>query len=187
MEALRVSFALDRRWHFLRGEVEGSKEVALRALVSALGEAGVPYAVIGGIALQVHRSEPRTTLDIDIAVLDRGALPIEALERAGFVRESTWAHSTNWRAADGTPVQITDDSRLRDAIARAQTYAAGPVGIRVLRVEDLMRSKLTALSDSGRRRSERAQDVADVLALIDDHPELEALLSDEERPAIGLG
>jgi hypothetical protein len=31
----------------------------------------VPYAVIGGIAFQVRSDDPRTTLDIDVAVVDR--------------------------------------------------------------------------------------------------------------------
>jgi len=35
------------------------------ALARVLAEAAVPYAIIGGVALQVHHTEPRTTLGID--------------------------------------------------------------------------------------------------------------------------
>jgi hypothetical protein len=57
---------LDRQWFWLRGEMERTKRPALLALARVLAGAGVPYAIIGGIALQVHQTEPRTTLDIAV-------------------------------------------------------------------------------------------------------------------------
>jgi hypothetical protein len=42
--------------------MERTKRPALLALVRIFAEAHVPYAIIGGIALQVHQAEPRTTL-----------------------------------------------------------------------------------------------------------------------------
>ncbi len=67
---LELGFVLDARWYRLRGEMEHTKGPALLALAHVFAEAGVPYAIIGGVALQVHQSEPRTTLDIDVAVID---------------------------------------------------------------------------------------------------------------------
>ena len=66
---LEEGFILDRQWFWLRGEMERTKRPALLALARVFTEAGVPYAIIGGIALQVHQTEPRTTLDIDVAVV----------------------------------------------------------------------------------------------------------------------
>jgi hypothetical protein len=77
---LEIAFELDRRWRLLRGEMEGSKRSALIELARILAEAGVPYAVIGGVALQIHQSDPRTTIDIDLAVLAR---PLITRPRAG--------------------------------------------------------------------------------------------------------
>ena len=57
-------------------------------------EAGVPYAVIRGIALQVHQPEPRTTLDIDLAVLSRADIPRAKLESAGFTFAGQVAESS---------------------------------------------------------------------------------------------
>ena len=64
-KGLEEGFILDRQWFWLRGEMERTKRPALLALARVFAEAGVPYAIIGGIALQVHQSELRTTLDID--------------------------------------------------------------------------------------------------------------------------
>ena len=40
----------------------------LRLRAELLNRAGVPYALIGGVAGQNRTTEPRTTLDIDVAV-----------------------------------------------------------------------------------------------------------------------
>jgi hypothetical protein len=51
------------------GQPEGdTKEPALRSITDLLEREGIPYAVIGGLALQLHSEEPRTTRDIDLAV-----------------------------------------------------------------------------------------------------------------------
>jgi hypothetical protein len=81
---LEAGFLLDRQWHWLRGETEESKRPALLALGRVLGDAQVAYAIIRGLALQVHQQETRTTLDIDVAVVGRDSIPREALTSAGF-------------------------------------------------------------------------------------------------------
>src|SRR5690606_18098005 len=82
--SLQVGFELDRRWHWLRGEMQASKQPDLELLARVLAESGTPYAIIGGVALQIHQQQPRTTLDIDVAVLESDAMPRTALEGAGF-------------------------------------------------------------------------------------------------------
>lgn len=59
--ALETSFELDRRWHWLRGEMETSKQPDLQALARVLSESGTPWVIVGGIAVQIHQTEPRTT------------------------------------------------------------------------------------------------------------------------------
>jgi hypothetical protein len=56
---LAEGFILDRRWFWLRGEMERTKRPALLALAQVFAAAEVPYAIIGGTALQVHQAEPR--------------------------------------------------------------------------------------------------------------------------------
>src|SRR6187551_3530633 len=98
---LEIGFELDRRWHLLRGEMDSSKKPDLLALAGILASTNTAYAVIGGIALQIHQAEPRTTLDIDLAVPDVARLPESALVAAGFSKTGEFPHSVNWRGPGG--------------------------------------------------------------------------------------
>jgi hypothetical protein len=177
---LQVGFALDRRWHWLRGEMEKTKQPVLAALANILATHDVRYAVIGGIALQVHQSEPRTTLDIDVAILDYALLPRPALEDAGFRCTGRYSHPENWVAADGTPVRFTDDPSLAPAIRAAVPVDLQGGVLHVIRPVDLLHAKLQAAADSARRRSKRLQDLADAHALLEQFPDLRGELSAAE-------
>jgi len=183
IDSLEAGYILDRRWHWLRGEMDRSKEPDLASLVSILSSQKVTYAVIGGIALQIHQKEPRTTIDIDIAVPDRKSLPRQSLLGAGFRETGRHEHSDNWVGPEGTPVQFTDDPALLGPISRALEIPIGGVALRVLRVDDLLHEKLRSGADPARRRSKRLQDLADVQALLEQDPALASELTpDEKRP-----
>ena len=184
ISALEIGFELDRRWHWLRGEMEESKRPALVELARVFGESKTPYAVIGGIAVQVHQAEPRTTLDIDVAVLDRNQIPRNALLAAGFSPTGTFVHSENWMGPRNTPVRFTADPALHAAVLRAESFALGEVTLRIVQAGDLLGAKLRASADPARRRSKRLQDLADAQALIEKYPALAGRLSDEEQRAL---
>ena len=177
---LATGFLLDRQWHWLRGEMETTKKPALLALARVLHSEDVKYAIIGGIAVQVHHPEPRTTLDIDVAVSSREAIPNDALIAAGFRRTGSFEHSENWVAEDGTPVQFTDDPHLASVVPSADEIALDDVTLRVMRAVDLLHEKLRAGSDPARRRSKRLQDLGDAHALLEAHPDLREALTPEE-------
>jgi hypothetical protein len=184
-ERLEIGFLLDEQWHLMRGEMETSKRPALLALARVLAEAGTPYAIIGGVALQAHRAEPRTTLDIDLAVPSLDALPRDALRAAGFELTGRFAHSENWIGTGGVPVQFTDDPALAPAIARAISTALEGVPLWVLSAADLLHEKLRSGSDPARRRSKRHQDIVDAEGLVEEMPGLRAELTEEERRILG--
>ncbi len=161
--------------------MERSKEPDLALLIGVLSEVGVSYAVIGGVALQVHQADPRTTLDIDVAVPRRTEIPRERLDAAGFRETGRHEHSDNWVGPEGTPVQFTDDPALAEAVGRAVEVRIGDLRLRVLSVDDLLHEKLRAGRDPSRRRSKRLQDLADAQSLIEQHPELERTLTPDER------
>jgi hypothetical protein len=117
VSGLDAGLMLDRQWHLLRGEMERTKEPTLLSIGHILDEAGVAYAIIGGVAAQIHLPEPRTTLDIDLAVVGCDTIPRDRLEAAGFAHHGRFVHSENWRGPDGTPVQFTDDPALAHALA----------------------------------------------------------------------
>ena len=184
VQNLDIGFALDRRFHQLRGEMETTKKPALLALAQIFATAKIPYAIIGGIAVQVHSREPRTTLDIDLAVADRVKLPRARLEAAGFEETGRFAHSDNWIGPEHTPVQFTDDPALAGALARAVVIDVDGTPLRVIAVADLLHEKLRAGSDRARRRSKRLQDLADVEGLLEERPELDGELTAEEREVL---
>ena len=115
MSGLETGFILDRQWFRLQGEMERTKRPALLALARVLADTETSYAIIGGVALQTHQAEPRTTLDIDVAVAAYGHIPRGLLQAAGFAPTGRFPHSENWVGPEGTPVQFTDDPALAGA------------------------------------------------------------------------
>jgi hypothetical protein len=176
VSGLITGFMLDRQWHVMTTGADHTKRAALLALGRLLAAERVPYAVIGGVALQVHQPDPRTTLDIEIAVLDLASVPRAALQRAGFE-----PRGENWAFADGTPVQFTDDPALAAAVREADEITFEDVPLRVITVAHLLHEKLRSGSDPARRRSKRLQDLADAQSLLENDPALDDELSVEER------
>jgi hypothetical protein len=184
MHGLEVGFLLDRQWHALRGEMDRTKRPALLALALVLDAARTPYAIIRGVALQIHQAEPRTTLDIDLAVPAFSAIPHAELQAAGFSLGGRFAHSENWVGPEGVPVQFTDDPALGPAVDRALEMTLDDVRLRVIRRADLLHEKLRAGSDPARRLSKRLQDLADAQGLLEETPELRAESSEHERAVL---
>ena len=164
--------------------MESTKRPALLLVARVLNEAAIPYALIGGVALQVHHPDPRTTLDVDLAVLSVEQLPRPRLEAVGFRFTGRFPHSENWLGPEETPVQFTDDPALADAVRRADSIELDGVLLRVIRRTDLLREKLRAGSDPARRRSKRLQDLADAQALIEADPSLATDLTTGERSVL---
>jgi hypothetical protein len=134
----------------------------------------------GGIALQLHSREPRIPIDIDIVVRDRTDLPRDALLAAGFVERGRHEFSDDGTGPRGTPVHLTDDPPLAEAIDRAVEIELEGVPLRILGKVDLLRAKLRSAAGPERRRSRRIIDLADVHALLEDDPTLASELGEEE-------
>src|SRR5262245_23281068 len=181
VRGLEIGFLLDRQWYCMEGRMDHDKKPTLVVVAKVLFDAAVPYAVIGGVAMQVHRREPRTTLDIDLAVPARERIPRDALLRAGLRPTGSHAHSENWQSADGTPVQFTDDPALVPGIDRAIVRDLDGVPLRILPAVDMLHAKLRAGGDPARRRSKRLQDLADAEALLEADPGLVRELTAAEK------
>lgn len=149
---------------------EPDKLAALVDTARALQSAGVPYALIGGVAVGIHTGVPRATIDVDVAAhLGRGrTVAVEALARAGFTKTGEFAHSVNFRHASGEPVQLAFDAEFDAMIDRAQAVDIAGTRIAVVTREDLVAMKRRAASDPSRRKSKRLRDQADVEALLGD-------------------
>lgn len=177
---LAAGFLLDQQWHWMRGEMETTKKPALAALAGVLESANVAYAIIGGVAVQVHHPDPRTTLDIDVAVLSSSDIPRDSLISAGFQPGGSFEHPENWMAGKGTPVQFTDDPHLAGAVLAAQSIPFEGATLRVIGVADLVRQEIRAGSDAARRRSKRLSDLVDAQGLLEAYPEVRDALTPEE-------
>src|SRR5882724_8133800 len=81
--------ALDSRWALTEGsmffEGQGAVQATLRKITTRLRELGIPYAVVGGMALFNHGFR-RFTEDVDLLVTHDGLKTIhEKLEGLGYL------------------------------------------------------------------------------------------------------
>ena len=180
---LAVGFRLDSLWAETMGiDPSDTKERPLRLVAELLNRAGVAYALIGGVAVQIHTTEPRTTLDIDIdvAVPRFTDVPRAELLAAGFDHTGRHELSDNWHAPPAGPgslrttVQFSaEDVGIADAVSHAElTDLVDGLRMRVAVPADLIVLKLAAASEPRRRPSKRQHDLADVVALMEEYPAL---------------
>lgn len=160
------------------GFPQADKESAILDIAKIFDKAGIPYAIMGGVAVQVHTQEPRTTLDLDIALRSKGDVPTEALLAAGFKHEGTFEFSDNWRAPGPLPrkqrtaVQFSADALTAEAVDHAGTVTLEGVEISVVSPGDLVLLKLAAALEPRRRKSKRISDYGDIVRLLEEHSDL---------------
>jgi hypothetical protein len=135
----------------------------LRRAVSALEAAAIPYAVAGGnaVAAWVATVDPgavRNTADVDILLrredLDRAKL---ALESVGFIYRHTsgidmFLDGPNGRAREAIHI-VPANEKIRPEYhdpAPDVSDAAKPAGINVVKLESLVKMKLTSFRDKDR-------------------------------------
>ena len=180
-DRLAAGYALDRLWgETMRLPDRDTKETPLRLVAELLEREGVAYALIGGVAVQLHTADPRSTLDIELAVTRYADVPRAALLAAGFEHTGRHEHSDNWRAPGvgvvkpRTAIRFSaEDAGIADAVAHADIVDLDRgLRLRVATVADLIVLKLAAADEPKRRPSKREHDVADVLALLEQHPGL---------------
>lgn len=152
----QIIYTGDELWERIGRAVDKVKD-RLNRVVSALEQAQVPYAIIGGNAVQIwvaqaDESVVRNTRDVDI-VLNRSDLPlaISALESAGFL----------FRQAAGVTMFLDGkEAKARDAVhvvfagekVRQEYVEVVPSvdefeyvkNVRTMKLESLVRMKLTS-------------------------------------------
>jgi hypothetical protein len=149
------------------------KMAALEAAAAVFAEHGVPYALIGGLAVGIRSGVPRATLDVDFAVItwiDRHWLR-ERLAERGFSARGAFAHRDNFRHSTGEPVQLAYDLTFDPMIERAEAMTFGTLVLNVVTKADLIEMERRAAADPGRRRSKALRDQADIALLEGDVPD----------------
>lgn len=159
---VQVKYNGDVLWERIEKAVDSVKD-RLRRVSEALDGAQIPYAVIGGNAVQywvaqVDRSVVRNTQDVDI-LLNRSDLPraTQTLEAAGFIHRHA-AHITMF--LDGPDAGIRDAVHVifaGEKVRQADAFAAPELddaklvqSDRTLPLESLVRMKLIAYRDKDR-------------------------------------
>lgn len=149
-------------WTRIERAVEIVKE-RFRRVTESLNAANVPYAIIGGNAVQhwvaqVDESVVRNTRDVDI-ILNREDLPraIESLEQVGFIfrqaaGETMFLDGPNAKARDAVHVLFAGEKvrpEYPEPVQLIDEYAMMQ-NARTLPLESLVRMKLTSYRDKDR-------------------------------------
>ena len=159
---VEIKYVGDELWDRIERAVENVKD-RLRRVTRTLNEAHVPYAIIGGNAVQhwvaqVDESVVRNTRDVDI-ILNRSDLQraIKALETKGFIfRQAAgvtmFLDGPNAKARDAVHVLFAGE-KVRDTypepVPNIDEFAMMD-DARTLTLEALVRMKLTSFRDKDR-------------------------------------
>lgn len=143
----------------------------LASLTRFLEEQRIRYCVIGGQGVNAY-VEPLVSLDLAFAVASD---QLESLERLLVARFSTrrFEHSLNVSSpGSDLRVQFQTDPRYSEFVERAEVRDVLGLPLPVADVEDVLRGKVWAAQDPGRRGSKRQKDLADIARLIEAFPGL---------------
>lgn len=157
---------------FLKSVTNGEIDI-IQILLSLLDEIESAYCVIGGLAVNAY-AEPVVSLDLDIVVvLDR----MDALRKAAQgkgMKVQEFEHSVNLSiTGSDLRIQLQTDPRYQDFLLRSKRCEILGYEMVVACLEDVLKGKIWAYSDETRRKSKRQKDLADIMRLVETHPELE--------------
>lgn len=148
-------------------------------LLDLLRNAEAAYAVLGGLAVNAY-AEPVVSLDLDLVVVaDRIDAVVATAEGRGMKVER-FPHSVNLSmTGSDLRVQLQTDPRYQEFVKRAELREVLGYHMQVAALDDVVRGKLWAYSDSTRRRSKRQKDLADLMRLAESNPEVRTMLPAE--------
>jgi hypothetical protein len=112
---------------------------------------------------------------------------VDVLTVAGFkAKKFQW--SVNFKGRSKVSLQLSTEDFYRDFPKRAVPADVHGILLRVASLEDTLKGKIKAWSDTERRQSKRIKDLGDIARLVETHPNLWDLLTGElkkqiERPS----
>jgi hypothetical protein len=160
----------------------GTDDVML--LVNSLEGADIPWCAIGGVAVNHWAAEPMVTQDVDFVVAtDAIERAVAVLAKAGF-RPKKFKWSVNFTGHSRLSLQLNTEEFYRDFPARAVPADVHGILLRVSSLEDTFKGKIKAWSDPERRQSKRIKDLGDLARLVETHPHLWTLLTDDLKKQI---
>jgi hypothetical protein len=168
---------------FYDWQTAGGTDDVMR-LVDCLERADVAWCAIGGVAVNHWAEQPMVTQDVDFVVAsDAIERTVSLLEGAGF-RSERFEWSVNFKGRSTLSLQLSTEDFYRDFPSRAVPADVHGILLRVASVEDTLKGKIKAWSESGRRQSKRIKDLADIARLVEAHPQLWASLTDDLKQQV---
>ena len=168
---------------FYDWQTSGGTDDVMR-LVDCLERADITWCVIGGVAVNYWAEHPMVTEDVDFVVVsDSIDHTVLLLEEAGF-RCEKFKWSINFQGRSKVKIQLSTEDFYRDFPSRSVPADVHGILMRVACLEDTLRGKMKAWSESERRQSKRIKDLADIARLVEAHPQLWNLLTDELKQQI---
>ena len=148
-------------------------------LVDCLERADIAWCAIGGVAVNHWAKQPMVTQDVDFVVAsDAIERVVSLLEKAGF-RSERFEWSINFKGRSAVMLQLTTEAFYHDFPTRAVAADVHGILLRVASLEDTLRGKMKAWAEPGQRQSKRIKDLADIARLVESHPRLWDLLTEE--------
>jgi hypothetical protein len=143
----------------------------LEKLIDLLREHEIRFCVIGGQGVNAFVS-PLISLDLDLVVaVDHVERVTELLESAFTVQR--FPHSLNVSSTGSDlRVQIQTNPRYFDFVRRAEVRDVLGIPLPVARMEDIVKGKIWAAEDPGRRPTKRRKDLLDIQRLVEAYPDL---------------
>lgn len=153
-------------------------------LVDCLERADIAWCAIGGVAVNHWAQQPMVTQDVDFVVTsDAIERTVLLLENAGF-RCERFEWSVNFKGQSTVSIQLSTEDFYRDFPSRAVAADVHGILLRVAALEDTLRGKMKAWSEPERRQSKRLKDLADIARLVEAHPHLWDLLTDDLKQQV---
>jgi hypothetical protein len=163
---------------FLNRVANGETDV-IALLLNLLEQTGAVYCVIGGLAVNAY-AEPVVSLDLDIVIVTDKVQALCEAASSKSIRIERFEHSINLSVqGSDLRIQIQTDPRYQEFIPRAVQRNVLGYTMAVAALGDVLRGKIWAYRDEQRRKSKRQKDLADILRVVETHPELKDQLPPE--------
>ena len=163
---------------FYDWQTSGGTDDVMR-LVDCLERADIAWCAIGGVAVNHWAEQPMVTQDVDLVVASEAVeRTVALLEAEGFLSER-FEWSVNFKGRSAVSIQLSTEEFYKDYPSRAVPANVHGILLRVASLEDTLRGKIKAWSETARRQSKRIKDLADIARLVEAHPRLWDGLSED--------
>jgi hypothetical protein len=140
-------------------------------LLSLLEETGADYCVIGGLAVNAY-TEPVVSLDLDLVAIASHIPNLRTTAETRGMKIQEFEHSLNLSiSGSDLRIQIQTDPRYQEFLSRREKRNVLGYEMDVASLEDVLMGRF-GLGPIPPSEEQTAKDLADILRLVETHPEL---------------